>query len=440
MPPRLAEHVRHDEDVRQPNERQVRVCTGTACFATTAGAHVAALEDGLRCRLGERAHDGSVSLTETACLGLCHSSPAIRDGDVVDAGPGVVDRVVAAAARAGREPVPRAAAKEPVLLAYGHDWAGLSKAMATMAPEDLLAEVQAADVRDRGGSGVPAGAALAAANGARKLVVAAGGDDASGYVDKVLMEQHPELVLEGLALAGYAIGAEHGFVVTPAGYPRARPRLDAVAAMARSAGVLGRWVFGSDFAFDVTVAREAPGTASAATVVVDVETLCNIPVVVRIGARAYRRLSGGGTPGTKLVCFNERFVAPGVYEVPFGMTLRELCFDLAGGLRDGHALKALQIGGSTGAILPASMLDTRFDFDDLAAVGCSLGHGSLVGFDETTDMRALATHLLRFGGSPIGGSRHANGTFDRTLLEPLGDMPASIRSLLAHFPDELAHA
>ena len=190
-------------------------------------------------------------------------------------------------------------------------------------------------------------------------------------------------------------------------------------------------------------------------------------MVARIGAAAYARLSPGPTSGTKLVCFNERFAAPGVYEVPFGITMRELCENLAGGLRDGHTLKALQIGGPLGGILPASLLDTRFDFEDLDAVGCMLGHGGIVGFDETTDMRALATHLLRFGADESCGKcfpcriglRRAQEMFaneapvDRVKLEALletlelgslcahgGGMPAPIRSLLAHFPEELGLA
>jgi NADH:ubiquinone oxidoreductase subunit F (NADH-binding)/NADH:ubiquinone oxidoreductase subunit E len=491
------------DDLLQPRgARHVRVCTGTACFATTAGAHVDALRAAFGCELGERTADGSVSLAETVCLGFCHSSPAIRDGDVVDAGPGVVERVLAARAQAGREPPPRAAVDTPVLLAFGHDWAGLSRAIATMSPEDLLEEVKAANVRGRGGAGFPAGTKWEFARGApgeRKFIVANGDEgDPGSYIDKVLMEQHPELLLEGMALAGYAVGADHGFILTRSEYPRSKPHLDAVAAAARSAGVLGSSVLGSDFAFDVTVVEGAGsyvvgeetallaclqglrGTVSARppfpaqrglhgmpTVVNNVETLCNVPVVARMGAAAYGRLSAGPTSGTKLVCFNERFVAPGVYEVPFGITMRELCENLARGLRDGHELKALQIGGPLGGILPAALLDTKFDFEDLAAVGCMLGHGGIVGFDETTDMRALAAHLLRFGADESCGKcfpcriglRRAHELFehdapvDRVKLEALletlelgslcahgGGMPAPIRSLLEHFPEELGLA
>jgi formate dehydrogenase iron-sulfur subunit len=133
------------------------------------------------------------------------------------------------------------------------------------------------------------------------------------------------------------------------------------------------------------------------TVVNNVETLCNIPLVARAGAAYYDALSPDAqTSGSKLVCFNERFARPGVYEVRFGTTLRELCEDVAGGLVDGHAIKALQIGGPLGGILPGWRLDTPFDFDALAAEGCMLGHGGIVAFDDTVDMARMARFAMEF--------------------------------------------
>ncbi len=206
------------------------------------------------------------------------------------------------------------------------------------------------------------------------------------------------------------------------------------------------------------------GYHSLPTVVNNVETLCNAPFIAANGAEAYAALSPGATPGTKLVCLNERFSKPGVYEVRFGTTMREICEEIGGGLVDGHAIKALQIGGPLGGILPGTLLDTPFDFDELAAQGCMVGHGGIVAFDERTDMRALARHLLRFGAHEscgkcfpcrIGLTRalelvEAEAAVDQAKLEELletlevaslcahgGGMPAPIRSLIAHFPDEL---
>ena len=203
------------------------------------------------------------------------------------------------------------------------------------------------------------------------------------------------------------------------------------------------------------------------TVVNNVETLCNIPFITVSGAAAYHGLSPVKTSGTKLVCFNERFERPGVYEVPFGMPVAELCEDLAGGLRDGRSIKALQIGGPLGGILPAGRMEVPFDFEPLANEGCMLGHGGILAFDDRTDMRDVARHLLHFGADEscgkcfpcrIGLARAhemfaADDPVDRAALEDLlealevgslcahgGGMPAPIRSLLKHFPEELGLA
>jgi NADH:ubiquinone oxidoreductase subunit F (NADH-binding) len=367
---------------------------------------------------------------------------------------------------------------------------------------ELLAEVKAANVRGRGGAGFPAGSKwefTRQAEGEEKFVVANGDEgDPGSYIDKYLMERAPALVLEGMALAGYAVGASHGFVLCRSEYPRSKPALEAAAQAAREAGWLGSDIAGSGFDFDVTVLEGAGsyvvgeetallacieglrGTVSARppfpavrglygmpTVVNNTETLANVPFIALRGAEAYRRLSPGATPGSKLVCFNERFARPGVYEVRFGMSVRELCEGLAGGMVGGRGIKAVQIGGPLGGILPASRLDTLFDFEALAGEGCMVGHGGILAFDDRTDMRALARHLLRFGADESCGKcfpcriglRRAYEQFssgepiDRVRLEQLlealelgslcahgGGMPAPIRSLLRHFPEELGLA
>jgi len=490
------------DDLLQPRgRRHIRVCTGTACFAATADAHVDELRHALGLELGDRSDDGSVSLAETVCLGFCHSSPAVRDGDLIDAGAGVIQRVLMGATRAASEPQWRSVIAEPVLTRPG-DWSGLSRTLRESEPEQLLAEVKTANVRGRGGAGFAAGSKwefARAAAGEPKFIVANGDEgDPGSYIDKYLMEQNPALVLEGMALAGYAVGAAHGFLLCRSEYPRSKPALDAAAVSARADGWLGENIAGSGFDFDVTILEGAGsyvvgeetallacveglrGTVSARppfpaqrglyglpTVVNNTETLANIPFIARHGADAYHALSPGATPGTKLVCFNERFARAGVYEVRFGTSLRELCEGLAGGLVDGRQIKALQIGGPLGGILPASRLDVAFDFDALAAEGCMVGHGGILAFDDQTDMRALARHLLRFGAHESCGKcfpcriglQRAYEQFSRDapiererfeqLLETLelgslcahgSGMPAPMRSLLAHFPDELGLA
>ncbi|MBS1869227.1 MAG: NAD(P)H-dependent oxidoreductase subunit E [Actinobacteria bacterium] len=486
----------YDDLLTPRGARHLRVCTGTACFAATGDAHVDALRDGLGLQLGERAADGSVSLAETVCLGFCHSAPAVRDGDTVDAGPGVVERALAGACVAAAEPAWSSTLAEPVLTRPG-DWSGLRRVREEgVTPEALLEAVTAAEIRGRGGAGFPAGVKWGfarAAAGEEKFVVANGDEgDPGSYIDKHLMERNTALLLEGMALAAHAVGASHGFVLVRSEYPRSRPALEAAAEAARAAGWLGE-------RFDVTVIEGAGsyvvgeetallacleglrGTVSARppfpaqeglygrpTVVNNVETLCNVPFVAVHGADAYRALSPDApTAGSKLVCFNERFARPGVYEVPFGVSTRWLCEELAGGLRDGRSIKGVQIGGPLGGILPAERLDTAFDFDALAAEGCMLGHGGILAFDDATSMRDVARHLLRFGAHESCGKcfpcriglQRAHGLFaadapiDRARLEQLletlelgslcahgGGMPAPIRSLLRWWPEELGLA
>src|SRR5690349_2039630 len=186
------------DDLLQPRgRRHVRVCTGTACFAATHDAHVDELRDGLGLGLGERREDRSVSLAETVCLGFCHASPAVRDGDVIDAGPGVVERVLTGTTQDAAEPAPASVLDEPVLTKRG-EYAGLRRALAELSPEELLAEVKKANVRGRGGAGFPAGQKWGftrAAQGEEKFIVANGDEgDPGSYIDKVLMEGNPELL------------------------------------------------------------------------------------------------------------------------------------------------------------------------------------------------------------------------------------------------------
>ncbi|MGI9557767.1 MAG: NAD(P)H-dependent oxidoreductase subunit E [Solirubrobacterales bacterium] len=487
------------DDFRHPRgSRHVSVCTGTACWAADSGAHVDEASEGLGVGLGERSEDGAISLGPSVCLGFCHTAAAVRDGEVVDAGTGSVERLLAGEPRQAPEPEPTSALADPVLLAPG-SWQALHRALTECNPDQVLAEVKDANLRGRGGAGFPAGVKweLARKTPAEDRVIVVNGDegDPGSYIDKHLMEQNPVLLLEGTALAGYAIGASRGLIYVRSEYPRSLPILREAVERAHTEGRLGENIHGSQFSFEVEVHEGAGsyvvgeetallsslqglrGAVSARppypaergwhglpTVVNNVETLCGVPYIVSHGAAAYAELSPGATPGTKLVCLNERFRNPGVHEVRFGTPLVEICEGTGGGLVDDRRIKALQIGGPLGGILPASRLEVAFDFDELAAEGCMLGHGSIVAFDDRTDMRALARHLLAFGAEEscgkcfpcrIGLHRALEmverpGSVDRDRLEALletlelgslcahgGGMPAPIRSLIRHFGEEL---
>ena len=493
----------YDDLLAPRGTRHVRVCTGTACFAAAGETTVERVGEGLGIAPGERSADGSVSLAETVCLGFCHSSPAIRVGDTVDAGPGVAERAIAGESRAADEPEWVSLLPEPVLLRAG-DWSGLRRALTELGPQGLLTEVEGAEVRGRGGAGFPAGAkwAFAAkAEGAEKFIVANGDEgDPGSYIDKYLMERNPELLLEGMALAGYAVGAAHGFVFCRSEYPMSKPALERAAASARERGLLGEGILGTDFDFDVTIIEGAGsyvvgeetallacvqglrGTVSARppfpaergvygmpTVVNNVETLCNVPFVATAGAAAYRALSPDTeTTGSKLVCFNERFARPSVYEVPFGMTVRELCEDVAGGLarRRARSRRSRSAARSAASCPPpcSTRASTSSRSPRSAAWSATAASSPST---RRTDMRDVARHLLRFGADESCGKcfpcriglRRAYEEFaadapvQRARLEDLlealelgslcahgGGIPAPLRSLLTHFPDELGLA
>jgi NADH:ubiquinone oxidoreductase subunit F (NADH-binding)/NADH:ubiquinone oxidoreductase subunit E len=476
----------YDDLVQPRGARHVSVCTGTACWASDFGAHVDAVCDGLGVGVGERSEDGSVSVAQTVCLGFCHTAGALREGDLVDAGAGAVERALAGELREAAEPESASMLDEPVLLREG-SFDGLRHALDSMSPAELLAAVKDANVRGRGGAGFPAGVkwefAAGAADPDKAIVVNGDEGDPGSYIDKLLMERNPNLLLEGMALAGYAIGARRGYILVRSEYPRSMPILREAAERADLGDFTvevvegaGSYVVGEETAllaslqgFRGTVSARPPfpaerGYHGKPTVVHNVETLCNIPFIALHGAAAYAALSPGATPGTKLVCLNDRFQRPGMYEVRFGTPMAQICDELGGGLVDGRSIKAVQIGGPLGGILPGSKLDTPFDFDELAAEGCMVGHGGILAFDDRTDMRALAGHLLEFGAHEscgkcfpcrIGLQRafemvERPGELDRGRLEALletlelgslcahgGGMPAPIRSLIAHWPEEL---
>jgi formate dehydrogenase iron-sulfur subunit len=388
-------------------------------------------------------------------------------------------------------------------------FAGLEKALAGMTPDEVLAEVERSQLRGRGGAGFPTATKwrLAAGN-ARKadeayIVCNADEGDPGSYIDKWLMERDPFAVLEGMALAGYAIGATHGFVYVRSEYPDSAPALRRAVEAARSAGLLGTRVAGSAFSFDVEVVEGAgsyvcgeetallrsleglrgmvtarppfpaeKGLFEKPTVVNNVETLVNVGWIVRQGGEAYAKLGIGKSRGTKAVSLNERFARPGMYEVPFGMPLRKILEDLGGGLKEGRPIKAVQVGGPLGGVLPSSLLDTPLGFDELDAVGALLGHGGVVAWDDRVDARDIAVHLFEFCDAEscgkcfpcrIGGRRgleiakrmktprpRAEVEADVNLLAELcetmklgslcahgGAIPIPIASLMLHFRGEM---
>jgi len=437
----------------QPRGRaRVKVCKGSACHAACADDSVKWLEDALGLKLGETSKDGAVSLEAVYCLGFCNAGPAVEiEGRIYAGLTPELARVLAkdlsgAGAREAHDAhAPRfevhggpaivleRLAKSNVdardldaAKAHGV-FEGLRAALAKT-PEQVLAEVEASGLRGRGGAGFAtatkwrfAAESAKAASTEAYVVCNADEGDPGSYIDKYIMERDPFAVLEGLAIAGRAIGAKRGFVYVRSEYPRSAPALRAAVEVARRAGILGpsgfdvhvvegagSYVCGEETALlrsieglrgMVTARPPYPaekGLFEKPTVVNNVETLANLGWILRHGGAAYGAIGVGKSRGTKTFSLNGLFARPGIYEVPLGTTLRALLVGLGGGLTDGRAIKAIQIGGPLGGILPASKLDVPLGFEELDAHGALLGHGGVVVWAEGTDARDIAEHLLDF--------------------------------------------
>lgn len=495
-------------DLASPHgRRHVRMCAGTSCFVSAGGQTAPVAEAALGVTSGQTSADGSLSLAGAYCLGYCYASPAALDGRTPITGPDIGDRLRLADARSAPAPaIPyRATSGRAVVLAglTGEEgsWQVWPQVVATESPSAVRSEVARAGLRGRGGAEFPvADKWRAAASGPEPRVVVANGDegDPGSFCDRLLLENDPDRVLEGLALAGFATGASRGVVFIRSEYPLAVAKVRASVRSAREAGHLGRGVHGSPIDFDVEVVQGAGsyvageetallhalqgfrgtvrprppypteyGLNGQPTAVNNVETLAAVPWVLRHGGAAYARLGSRVETGTKLVCLSQRFAHPGVYEVEFGVTLRHLVDELGGGLDPGYRLRALQIGGPLGGFLSPDDLDLPLLAEDLAESGVGLGHGSLVAIDDRINARELLQHAWSFAAAESCGSctpcrvgTHRGQelatqfpTSSRRILEQhekvlsvmsVGSLCAfgrgvstAVRSLLQVYPDEL---
>ena len=336
-------------------------------------------------------------------------------------------------ARQERLAFARVGVTEPLSLAdyEAHGgWAGLRRALAMSGPQ-IVQQVTESGLRGRGGAAFPAGIkwqTVAAAPGAQKYVVCNADEGDSGtYSDRMVMEGDPYLLIEGMVIAGLAVGATQGLVYVRSEYPHAIAALREAIARAAEAGWLGPDVAGSGYAFalDVRVAagsyvcgeetalleslegkrgivRAKPplpavqGLFGQPTLVNNVITLASVPLILAEGAAHYRGYGVGRSQGTLpfQLAGNVRF--GGLVEKAFGLTLRELVFGFGGGTRSGRPVKAIQVGGPLGAYVPEDRWDVPLDYEAYAAMGAVLGHGGVVVHDDTADMAELARYAMDF--------------------------------------------
>ena len=307
----------------------------------------------------------------------------------------------------------------------------LGKVLTEMTPEQVIEIISASGIRGRGGAGFPTGRkwsfALAQPKGQKYVCCNADEGDPGAFMDRSVLEGDPHVVLEAMTIAGYAIGANQGYIYIRAEYPLAVQRLRTAIKQSKEMGLLGKNIFGSGFDFDLELRlgsgafvcgeetalmtsieghrgepRVRPpypavkGLFGVPTVLNNVETFANIPRIILNGAEWFASMGTEGSKGTKVFALGGKIYNTGLVEIPMGTTLREIVEEIGGGIPDGKKFKAAQTGGPSGGCIPAEHLDTPVDYDNLIAIGSMMGSGGLIVMDEDNCMVDIAKFFLGF--------------------------------------------
>ncbi len=419
----------------------IQVCTNPACGVLGADAVVGGLCDRLDIQPGETSADGRYTVLSTTCLGLCEHAPAAlvnRRGVGEQAvAPAQVDDLLA-----GIFPPyhPVVGGDTQVLLDGVHpdraqpladygDYVALRHALIASSPEAVIETVEQSNLIGRGGAAFPTGRkwrfTRQSPNVPRYVVCNADESEPGTFKDRVLLEGRPHLLLEGMALCGYAVGASRGFLFIRGEYPEAARRMAKAIAEAEAAGVLGENILGTGFSFHAEIRRgggayicgeetalfeaiegkrgfprikppfpTTHGLFGQPTVINNVETLCAVPGIVRHGADWFRQWGTERSAGTKLVSVSGHIQRPGVYEIIPGITLRQLLETTCGGITG--SLQTVLMGGAAGTFLTPDQLDTRLTFEDLWAIGGTFGSGAIMVFNDTVNIRDVLQRLGHF--------------------------------------------
>ncbi len=322
-----------------------------------------------------------------------------------------------------------------------------------MSPTDVINEVKVSGLRGRGGGGFPTGLkweSVYKVQSDQKYIVCNGDEgDPGAFMDRALMEADPHKVIEGMAIAGYACGANMGYIYVRAEYPVAVEKLNRAIKQARRLGLLGNKIAHSNFDFDIEVRlgggafvcgeatalitsiegnrgnpRQKPphlsdyGLWGEPTVLDNVETLANIVTIIKKGGEWFKNIGTASSSGTKIFALTGHIKNTGLVEVPMGITLRELIYEIGGGVSDGRELKAIQTGGPSGGCIPVQYLDLPIDYDSLKSVGTIMGSGGMIVIDDSSNMVEIAHFFMDFCKSESCGkcTPCRVGTVELTLL------------------------
>ncbi len=470
----------------------VLICGGTGC--TSSGS--AALREKLAAELKEKGLEEEIKIVQTGCFGLCALGPImivypegtfysrVTPDDIPEIVEEhllkgrIVERLVYndTGAKTGEEEAIAASLSETgfykkqqrvalrncgvinpeVIDEYiaMDGYFALAKVLKEMSPDDVIKCITDSGLRGRGGGGFPTGRKWSFAKasvGDKKYVVCnADEGDPGAFMDRSVLEGDPHCVLEAMAIAGYAVGADEGWIYVRAEYPIAVKRLTIALAQAREYGLLGKDIFGTGFNFDIHIRlgagafvcgeetalmtsiegnrgepRPRPpfpavkGLFGCPTVENNVETFANIPQIILKGADWFASMGTEKSKGTKVFALGGKIKHTGLVEIPMGTTLREIIEEIGGGIPNGKKFKAAQTGGPSGGCIPASLIDTPVDYDNLIAIGCMMGSGGLIVMDEDTCMVDMAKFFLEFTVDESCGKCTPCRVGTRRLLEIL---------------------
>ena len=444
--------------------QRILVCAGTGC--ASSGAHK--IIDVLREEVMRQGLEGSVSIVSTGCHGFCEQGPTLiiepQQTLYTLVKPEDIPEIVAQDLVEGKlverllytDPLTK---KKATTFANSNFFAkqvrvvlkncgfidpkriedyvqnggykGLSNALKTMSPDEVVEEVKKAGLRGRGGAGFPTGLKWGFCRnspGDKKYVICnADEGDPGAFMDRGVLEGDPHSVIEGMLIGAYGIGADEGYVYCRAEYPLAIKHMEIAIAQAEKAGYLGNNILNSGFSFHLKIRAGAGAfvcgeeTALMASIegrrgmptvrppfpaqsglwgkptnINNVETWSSVPHILSNGAEWYTQYGTEKSKGTKIFALTGKINNTGLVEVPMGTTLRHILFDIGGGIQNGKAFKAVQIGGPSGGCLPDEMLDLEVDYDTLTKAGAMVGSGGLVILDETTCMVDIARFFLDF--------------------------------------------
>ena len=442
----------------------ILLCAGTGCHASGCDKVHDAVEENLK----KAGLENEVKLVKTGCFGLCALGPIMivyPEGTFyASVKPGDIPEIITEHLLKGRI-VTRLVYDETVkgdevssldetgfykkqkrialrncgvinpenineYIAYD-GYQALGRALTEMKPEDVIKEIKASGLRGRGGGGFPTGIkwefAAKQPPGQKYVCCNADEGDPGAFMDRSILEGDPHVVLEAMAIAGYAIGANEGYIYIRAEYPIAVHRLEIAIRQARENGVLGNNVFGTDFCFNIHVRlgagafvcgeetalmtsieghrgepRPRPpfpavkGLFGCPTVLNNVETYANIPRILLLGADWLSSMGTEKSKGTKVFALAGKIQNAGLVEVPMGTTMREIVEEIGGGIPGGKRFKAAQTGGPSGGCIPASLIDIKIDYDNLIEIGSMMGSGGLIVMDEDSCMVDIAKYFLEF--------------------------------------------